>query len=298
MKVLFGLDGSGSSFDAVRLVGRLLDPANDRVVIYFSPLELKVKLPGRAEAITKGVATALFEEACELLPRNFQNIEVVTSTKSAAEGILHAAEGCEADLAVVGARGAGSLQRLLLGSVSRAVVHGAHLPVLVVRNGPLDESPPRVLACHRPASAEPIAELLGKFRWPEGTQGRVIGVTESMLAGPLPEWLEQRVKDPDTAEIARAWEQEHDEELAALGGQLEAFEQMLPAAFHGREPIVAEGNPAERILEVAGRERSDMIVVGRTPSDRFSRWLLGSTSEAVLSHATTSVLVVPVERKA
>jgi hypothetical protein len=36
-------------------------------------------------------------------------------------------------------------------------------------------------------------------------RGHVIGVAESMLAGPLPSWLEKRARDPDTAAIAKAW---------------------------------------------------------------------------------------------
>jgi nucleotide-binding universal stress UspA family protein len=37
-------------------------------------------------------------------------------------------------------------------------------------------------------------------------------------------------------------------------------------------------------------------VLGRTPTDPLSRWLIGSTSEAVLGGATGSVLIVPVEK--
>jgi hypothetical protein len=39
----------------------------------------------------------------------------------------------DAGLVVVGARGRGSLASLFLGSVSHGVVHGARVPVLVVR---------------------------------------------------------------------------------------------------------------------------------------------------------------------
>jgi nucleotide-binding universal stress UspA family protein len=299
MKILIGVDGSASSLDAVRLVGQLIDPVADDIAIYFSPAQLEHQLSGRPHSIVEGAAAALFEETCRILPRSAvaKKMEMIASSKPAAVGILESAAGWHADLVVVGARGNGSLERLLLGSVSRAVLHGAALPVLIVRTPPADDRGLRVLVCHHPQSAAAVAAALGRFHWPAGTSGRVIGVTESLLAGPLPAWLEKRVRDPDAAAIAQAWEKEHDDEVTALGGVLDGFRRTLPAAFHGGEPIVAEGNPGEKIVATAKRDGDDLIVVGRTPTDTFSRWLLGSTSEAVLAHSHASVLVVPVEKK-
>ncbi len=299
MKVLIGVDGSPLSLDAVRLVGRLIDPSRDELAIYFSPLELEKRLSGKSGSIMQGAAAALFAEARVLLPTEFAKPpEMITSSKSAAEGILESAAGWHADLVVVGARGHGSLERLLLGSVSRAVVHGAHLPVLVVRSQPPVGRGLRVLVCHHPASAVAIAATLQSLHWPESTEGSVIGVTESLLAGPLPYWLEKRSRDPDTAAIAQAWQQEHDEDVAELGGRLTAFRVTLPGSFQAADPIVVEGNPGDRILERAKTDGTDLVVIGRTPTDTLTRWLLGSTSEAVLAHAAASVLVVPVEKPA
>ena len=297
MKILIGVDGSQASLDAVRLAARLLDPARDQVAIYFSPTELEKRLFGKSRKIIDGAAAALFEEASGLLPSWLaREPELVCSSKLAAVGILESAVGWKADLIVVGARGHGSLERLLLGSVSRAVVHGAHLPVLVVRTPPPDSQVLKVLACHHPASAAALAQTAGDLHWPADTQANVIGVTESMLAGPLPSWLETRVRDPDTAAIADAWKQEHADEVAALGDTLTAFQQRLPAVFRGRAPLVAEGNPGDKILERAKQDGIELIITGRTPTDPLTRWLLGSTSEAVLTHAHASVLVVPVEK--
>jgi nucleotide-binding universal stress UspA family protein len=127
--------------------------------------------------------------------------------------------------------------------------------------------------------------------------GRVIGVTEAMLAGPVPAWVKQRMRDPDTAAIAAAWQHEHDDEVAALGGTLKTFQGTLPSAFRSHEPIVAQGNPGEKILEQVKADGTDLVVLGRTPTDALSRWLLGSTSEAVLTHGSSSVLLVPVEKR-
>lgn len=297
MKTLIGVDGSQASLDSVRLTARLLDPTRDQVAIYFSPMELEKRLFGKSRKIIDGAAAALFEEACSLLPGGFTKPpEMVCSSKLAAVGILESAAGWKADLIVVGARGHGSIERLLLGSVSRAVVHGAHLPVLVVRTPPPADRGLKVMACHHPASAAALAKTAGSLHWPADTDATVIGVTESMLAAPLPPWLETRVRDPDTAAIADAWKREHDDEVAALGGALDAFQKQLPEVFRRHAPIVAEGNPGDRILERAKQHAIDLIITGRTPTDQLTRWLLGSTSEAVLTHAHASVLVVPVEK--
>jgi nucleotide-binding universal stress UspA family protein len=297
MKILVGVDGSAASLDAVALVGRLANPAVDRIAVYFSPLELEKRLPGRGRTIVDGAAAALFEEARNLLPGGCgRDAEMICSSKSAAVGILESASGWHADLVVVGARGHGSLERLLLGSVSRAVVHGASLPVLVVRTPPPAGQPLNVLVCHHAESAPAVTRAVAALHWPTDTQGRVIGVAESMLAGPLPAWLEKRVRDPDTAAIAAAWKTEYDTGVTSLRRDLDTFAAGLPAAFHDRAPMVAEGNPAEKILERSAADGVDLLVVGRTPTDPLSRWLLGSTSEAVLTQSRASVLIVPVEK--
>ncbi|MEO1063583.1 MAG: universal stress protein [Actinomycetota bacterium] len=57
------------------------------------------------------------------------------SQSSPAEAILAAAEECDADLIVVGARGLGPIGRFVRGSVSTKVAHHSPCDVLIVEHG-------------------------------------------------------------------------------------------------------------------------------------------------------------------
>lgn len=297
MRMLIAVDGSKSALEAVRLAGKLIDPAADLVALYYSPRDLEQRVPQASRSIIGGAAAAVFDDGRGALPADVAaRAEFIQSDVAAAMGILAAAATWQADMVVVGARGhGGGIQGLLLGSVSRAVVHGSDRPVLVVRTAVPADRGLKVLACHHPASAASVAKTLGRLQWPSGTEGVAIGVAESLLAGPLPGWLEKRVRDPETAAVAQAWQREHDDEVAALGGALDAFIATLPPPFRSAKPIVAQGNPGDTIIATARDRGIDLIVLGRTPTDPLSRWLIGSTSEAVLGRAQASVLMVPVE---
>jgi nucleotide-binding universal stress UspA family protein len=74
--------------------------------------------------------------------------------------------------------------------------------------------------------------------------------------------------------------------------EIESAAEVARAA--GARPIRerALGRPEYAILEAAGRERSDLVVVGSRGLSRVARVLVGSVSEYVATHAHRSVLVV------
>jgi nucleotide-binding universal stress UspA family protein len=92
--------------------------------------------------------------------------------------------------------------------------------------------------------------------------------------------------------MAQAWVREHDAEKQATRTKLTALAEQLPMAFHGREPIVEEGHPAEHILSAIAKKRINLVVLGAQGKNAWQRLLIGSTSEAVLEQAGSSVLLV------
>jgi len=82
-------------------------------------------------AMNKG--HAVLDEATAHLREADIEFNTLTVEGPAAEAILRVAQAEGCDLIVMGSRGLGMMQGLLLGSVSYRVLHHAQIPVLIVR---------------------------------------------------------------------------------------------------------------------------------------------------------------------
>ena len=76
-------------------------------------------------------AEALLERAAARVPEGIP-VHTIVRHGRASDEILRRVEAAGHDLVVIGSRGRGQLRSLLLGSVSRGVLHGSLVPVVVV----------------------------------------------------------------------------------------------------------------------------------------------------------------------
>jgi nucleotide-binding universal stress UspA family protein len=89
------------------------------------------------------------------------------------------------------------------------------------------------------------------------------------------------------------WTGQHDEAVRARIAQLEELSSELPPPCRECKPLVSEGEPATEILRAIEHEKIDLVVIGFKRKHVLAEVILGSTSEAVVSHAVCSVLLVP-----
>lgn len=147
-RFVIGLDGSRHAQRAVAFAVGLTPPRGAQVALIrvVEPVHVHslALLPG---AIRAAIGRAMAAERALQLARARRDVEDATKALTRAgwrvrtmvrEGIplpevLRAARAARAQVLVVGARGAGGLRRLLLGSVAEGVLEHADVPVLVVR---------------------------------------------------------------------------------------------------------------------------------------------------------------------
>jgi len=99
-----------------------------------APIEFRFTVPWiKSEKKVKDVARRLVKHTAEQLIKAGFTAEPICKIGDPAEEILKVAGKQRADLIVMGAKGLGTIDRVLLGSVSMQVLQYAHCPVLVVR---------------------------------------------------------------------------------------------------------------------------------------------------------------------
>ena len=172
MRVLLAIDGSDSAGVAVDLVAGV-DWPDETEVLVAEAVESGAGLfggpwPAIAMVQAGGLEVAIRAEADRAvaaargrLIRPGLRVEGVVLRGRPAGAIVDQARGMSADLIVVGSRGHGTIESMLLGSVSAEIVDHASAPVLVARGRRLERV---VLGWDGSSGASRAADLLRT--WP------------------------------------------------------------------------------------------------------------------------------------
>ncbi|MDP8988604.1 MAG: universal stress protein [Acidobacteriota bacterium] len=284
MKILVAIDASPASKAALDAVAERPWPPDSRFEILTA-----VETSQRWALAT--VAVEMKAHAHQLVDAAAARLRSVGLTASAtvSEGdpkpvILDHAAAMAADLIVVGAHGMTALEQFLLGSVSKAILRFAPCSVAIVRKTAGSRI---LLAIDDSAGSRLAVESVAARPWPAGTEIRVLSAVELGMSA-LQGAFEIPSLDAKHLETQRAAAMKRTED--AIDSALKILEA---AGLATSESIsVLAQPPKEIILEEAAAWPADWIVLGSHGSSGLSRFLIGSTSETVATHAPCSVEVV------
>jgi nucleotide-binding universal stress UspA family protein len=186
-----------------------------------------------------------------------------------------------AGLLIVGSRGMGTVQRILMGSQSEEIVHHAQIPVLVVR-GPEPYWPPQQIVIGEDFSDD--ARKAGELAAAIGGLYRAGGLL--LYSHPdLPEVPPGEARSTASNLIDM---RERDEQM--LDDRASSLEKLLGSSPEVR---LSGGYPARVLLEASLEVQPSLLVVGSRGLAGMAHTRLGSVSTKVVTAAPGPVLVYP-----
>ena len=296
MRILFATDGSRPADRARDLIAASSWPADSMIRVvgvvpyrwsYGGPDEgLGFAMPGDGSADHVGDRRAAdLDETVRVLAAAQPGTAVDRALLSGRvpTEIVEEAARFEADLIVVGHRGYGPWESMLLGSVSAEVVDHATCPVLVVRDARLG---PVVVADDGSEAARAAVDAIAGWPMLAGRPISVVSVADTgfpyMTAVAPGLYGESLMAYEESSKAIR-----EESRATAETGAARFREAGLEA-----DAVVRDGGPAREIVELAREIGAGLVVVGTRGHTGVARFVLGSTARNVLLHAPCSVLVV------
>jgi nucleotide-binding universal stress UspA family protein len=218
-------------------------------------------------------------QADELQASHQLAVRCVDVDGSALQAIATEADALDAQLVVLGARGAGFMRRMVLGTTAERLLRRSTRPVLVVRQ-----------AAHEPYRRMLVALDFSAWSLPALRAALQIApkarpVLLAVFQVPFEEKLHFAGVDTATIDLYRAQ------------ARTQAT-QRLHALAHGAglksgdwDPVVVEGDASQRIVELEQSRDCDLVVLGKHGQSATEDLLLGSVTKHVLADGVADLLV-------
>lgn len=170
LKILIAVDGSALALDAVRHTLQLIGDGLRANVVLANVQEAATlyelvtsRDPALIAAASEAAGEDLMASARTLLDAAGVQYETAVGIGDPGNTLVDLIESSGCDMAVIGARGQGSISSALLGSVSQALAHSSPVPVTIVRHA-APEVEPEDLQEVQEEVADRAADTLEAFR--------------------------------------------------------------------------------------------------------------------------------------
>jgi universal stress protein E len=199
---------------------------------------------------------------------------------AAHRAIAEHAEAVGAELVVIGPHARREVEIGFLGGTADRVLRTLEVPCLVVR-GAL-RMPPRHVLVPMDLSEWSRAAMDVAVAWAAGLGGRGADAADISIVHVVPKALTGPGLPFERAEVMPGWNEALDELARRAGPDVEL-----------RETVLFGDRPADEIVELAGKEGADLVVMSTHGYGAVKRALLGGTAQSIARRAPCPVLMVP-----
>jgi nucleotide-binding universal stress UspA family protein len=293
-KVLVPLDGSPFAERVLAHVDHLLPRRDGELILLrvletpqyvFAPEAIPTPEPLNLEGLHQEAQEYLDQMKGELRSRG-----IVTHTQigdgDVASTICGVADAQDVDLIAMTTHGRSGVSRWAFGSIADRVLRSANQPIFLVRGSTETPAADKFCRILVPLDGSELAErALPAAR--RLAQKQDVEIMLIRAFGPL--------SDREYAALYASWSSVEDayaHRQTAAERYLEGVQEDLKAAGLACTYLVEEGHPAEVILNVAGTEDCDVIVMSTHGRSGLARWVYGSVADKVLHHATCPLLLI------
>ncbi|TJZ99579.1 universal stress protein [Actinacidiphila oryziradicis] len=294
LPVVAGIDGSARSLAAADWAAReaALRRAPLRLV-HAAPSAPGPVMPVTAAEVWQQVGEEVLRHAVADLGERYPDLVVRGEQVSGrpADTLLSAA--ANARLLVVGARGTGGFDGLVMGSVALRAAAAAACPVVVVPEQPADANAGDEEAAPVAGGSARVVTGLDAHEPVDGTADfafaaarRHYALLRVVHAWTLPAASVSPLMLDVTEEDRATWE---DQEVVLLSDALREWREKYPGV--AVQPDVRLLHPAMAL--VTASSGADLLVIGRRTEPRAPEGRLGPVAHAVLHHARCPVAIVP-----
>jgi nucleotide-binding universal stress UspA family protein len=275
-RIVVGTDGSPGGANAMRWAANLAAAQGAELVVMTSCTPAEAELPPERASELLDQQRRSLQEWIDAAHLADVFVRPVVEPGDPRPGILRVALREDADLVVVGRVGTSAGPGLFrIGSMAEWLAHRSDRPVAVV-GGAVNLVPARVVVGIDGSAGSHVAVDWVR-RLGEPTPLHVIAVS---VHEPLVEWTS--ANSPEN--WRRGLEQQIEEDMAVA---------LFDAGMDVEARACAGRNVADVLLQEAGDERADLVVVGTRGLGGFSGLRVGGVALKVLHRADRPVVLVP-----
>jgi nucleotide-binding universal stress UspA family protein len=289
--ILVPLDGSPLAELGLRAATRMAVETGAELVLLCAVPFLSAA-PGEEREYERTEATAYLEEMRQRVADRGLAARTLVLPGDPVRAILFAAEVEGADLISMATHGHGGAMDRLLGSVTAAVLRAADRPMLITRgDAPLREEAVPMRTILVGLDGTPFAEAALSYLAESGL-GRAAStlLVQAVEAAPIPPAV-GLVSEQALDRLAKEAQQVTERHLQEAVAYLQATAAAKLPMRRSRARALG-GEAASILVDVAGGEHVDLLVLmthGRRGMDRL---LHGSVAQAVLRHSKAPVLIL------